>query len=104
MTGGECSLFTAEHLRRMKRGSWVINVARGGLIDEQALYEALADGHLAGAAVDVFGNEPYTGLLSSLDNVILTLHIGSYAKEARIRMETDTIANLIDALRAAGVK
>lgn len=104
MTGGECSLFTAEHLRRMKRGSWVINVARGGLIDEQALYEALADGHLAGAAVDVFGNEPYTGLLSSLDNVILTPHIGSYAKEARIRMETDTIANLIDALRAAGVK
>ncbi|MFV0423097.1 phosphoglycerate dehydrogenase [Oleidesulfovibrio sp.] len=99
--GGECSYYTEEHLRAMKRGSWVLNVARGGIIDEQALYNVLADGHLAGAAIDVFEKEPYTGPLATLDNVILTPHIGSYAMEARIRMETDTIANLIDALSAA---
>lgn len=97
-TGGECSQFTLEHLKLMKPGSWLINASRGGIIDEGALYEALKSGHIGGAAVDVFEREPYDGPLKELDNVILTPHIGSYAMESRIRMEIDTIRNLLDAL------
>jgi len=97
--GGECSLFTIEQLRIMKSGSWVINASRGGIVDEDALYEMLKSGHLGGAAVDVFEQEPYNGPLTELDNVILTPHIGSYAMESRIQMEIDTVRNLIAALK-----
>jgi len=98
-TGGECSLFTTEQLRTMKMGSWVINASRGGIVNEDDLHEMLKSGHLAGAALDVFEREPYTGPLTELDNVILTPHIGSYARESRIQMEIDSIKNLIAVLK-----
>lgn len=82
----------------MRPGTWLINAARGGLVDEAALHALLASGHLAGAALDVFAQEPYDGPLRALPNVILTPHIGSYAVEARVQMETETIRNLLDAL------
>ena len=82
----------------MPQGAWLINAARGGIVDEAALAELLSQKKLAGAALDVFGQEPYAGPLTRFDNVILTPHIGSYAKEARIRMEIDAIANLLDGL------
>jgi len=88
----------AARLERMQPGSWLINVARGGLVDEAALFNHLQSGHLAGAALDVFAGEPYAGPLAGLDNVILTPHIGSYARESRIRQETDTIKNLLEEL------
>lgn len=91
-------LLDARRLGLLQAGAWIINAARGGLIDEVALHDLLASGRLAGAALDVFGKEPYDGPLTKLDNVILTPHIGSYAMEARIRMEVDTIKNLIEAL------
>ena len=91
-------LIDARRLGLMRTGSWLINAARGGLVDETALHAALSSGQLAGAAIDVFEQEPYTGPLRELPNVILTPHVGSYAKEARIRMETDTIINLLKAL------
>lgn len=86
-------------IRLMKRGSWLINVARGGLVDEEALYRALRDEHLSGAALDVFDKEPYGGPLSALKNVILTPHIGSYALEARVAMERQAVENLLEGLR-----
>ena len=86
-------------LNLMKDNSWLINASRGGLVDENALYSALNEGKLAGAALDVFDNEPYEGPLRSLDNVILTPHIGSYAKEGRIQMEKDAVQNLINGLQ-----
>jgi len=99
-SGGECSFFATEQLSIMKPGSWVINASRGGILDEHALHEMLESGHLAGAAIDVFEQEPYDGPLKQLENVILTPHIGSYAMESRIQMEIDTIKNLIEALNA----
>lgn len=94
----EGSLLGEEQLRTMKPGGWIINASRGGLVDEHALYQLLRSGHLAGAAIDVFEREPYAGPLTELDTVILSPHIGSYAKESRIQMEIDTIKNLLTAL------
>lgn len=80
----------------MKKGSFLINTSRGDIIDENALCTALKNNHLAGAALDVFNQEPYTGCLIGLDNIILTSHIGSYAKEARIDMEIQAVKNFLD--------
>lgn len=86
-------------LQLMKKGAILINAARGGLVNEEALYEALKSGHLGGAAVDSFEEEPYTGPLRELSNVLLTAHIGSYAKEARMMMEKQAWENLLDELK-----
>ena len=86
-------------LKLMKDNAWLINASRGGLVNETALYSALQKGNLAGAALDGFENEPYTGPLCELDNVILTPHIGSYAKEGRIQMEMQAVRNLINGLQ-----
>ncbi len=82
-------------LSLMHPGSYLINVAQGGLVDEKALFGLLTAGHLAGAALDVFTKEPYDGILKDMDNIILTPHIGTYAKEARIIMENDAVKNII---------
>lgn len=89
----------ARRLGEMQKGAMVVNAARGGLIDEGALEECLRSGHLAGAALDCFENEPYTGPLRDLDNVVLTGHIGSYAQEARVLMEEQATEHLVRELR-----
>jgi D-3-phosphoglycerate dehydrogenase len=85
----------AREISLLKRGSYVINTARGGLVDETALISALSVGAVAGAFLDVFETEPYSGPLCSLPNVLLTPHIGSYALEARAEMESEAIDNLL---------
>lgn len=92
-------VLTAEELSWMKDGAFLINIARGGVVDEDALYAALKSGKLAGAAVDVYTKEPYDGPLCDLDNIILTPHLGSYAKEGKLKMEVDACRNLIEALK-----
>jgi D-3-phosphoglycerate dehydrogenase len=82
----------------MKKGALIINTSRGGVVDETVLYEDLKNGRLSGAAIDVFEQEPYTGPLKELENVILTPHIGSYAKEARVEMEKQAVENLLKGL------
>jgi len=74
----------------MKPGAFIINSARGGVVEEEALYSALKNGKLAGAAVDVFEQEPpeKVNKLLSLDNVIVTPHIGANTKEAQIQAGT----------------
>lgn len=79
----------------MKSNSFLINVSRGGVVDENALYDVLESNGLAGAAIDVFEKEPYDGPLLNLSNVVLTPHIGSYAAEAKLQMEIDAVDNLI---------
>ncbi|MBC8460158.1 MAG: phosphoglycerate dehydrogenase [Deltaproteobacteria bacterium] len=81
-----------------KPGVIIVNTSRGGLVNEKTLYEALISGHVSFACLDVFDQEPYSGPLTQLENVILTPHIGSYAKEARIRMEEMAVENLLHGL------
>ncbi|HHT9105572.1 MAG TPA: phosphoglycerate dehydrogenase [Candidatus Wujingus californicus] len=94
-----CKLLGEDEMRLIKRGGWLVNVSRGGVVDEEVLYRILKEDHLAGAALDVFEQEPYKGSLAQLDNVVLTPHIGSYAKEARVKMEREAVENLIKGLR-----
>jgi len=96
-------LINREFISKMQAGSILINTARGGIIDEDALYDALVSGHLAGAALDVFEEEPYSGKLLSLPQVISTPHMGSYAKEARTQMEEEASHNLFESLVSFGL-
>jgi len=81
------NLFDARRLAAMKRGSFLINTSRGGVVDERALIQALQDQRLAGAALDVRESEPPAarGLLETLPNVILTPHVGAFTIEAQRR-------------------
>ena len=77
-------MINAEKLSMMKNTANIINTSRGGVIDEDALYDAIKNGNLGGAALDVFEKEPATGnKLATLDSVILTPHIGAQTKEAQ---------------------
>lgn len=103
LTSQNKSLISRSSLAKMKKGSVLINVSRGGLVDEAALAAALASGQLSAAGLDVFETEPYAGPLTKLDNVVLTAHMGSAAKECRSRMEREAAENLLAGLRHAGV-
>ena len=70
---------------RMKPGVRIVNAARGELVDEDALLDALRSGHVAGAALDVFSAEPYSGPLLELDNVVVTPHLAASTEEAQDR-------------------
>lgn len=85
-------------LAQCRKGVFIINLSRGSMMDEVALEEALRSGHVAGAALDVFEKEPYSGPLTKLENVLLTPHIGSHAREARVRMESEAVDNLLRGL------
>jgi D-3-phosphoglycerate dehydrogenase len=74
-----------EAIARMKEGVRIVNAARGELVDEEALAEALRSGKVAGAALDVFSAEPYSGPLLELDNVIVTPHLAASTAEAQDR-------------------
>ncbi|NVM66445.1 D-3-phosphoglycerate dehydrogenase [Mucilaginibacter sp. SG538B] len=89
----------AKEIDLMKTGAFLVNISRGGIVDEDALYNALAANKLTGAAIDVFSSEPYSGPLCDLDNVVLTPHLGSYAEEGKLLMEIDAVKNLINALK-----
>ena len=88
-----------ERLAEMSARGWLINTARGAVVDESALLEALARGRIAGAALDVFTREPYVpanggGDLRSLTNVILTPHVGSNTTESNRRMAERALQNI----------
>ena len=77
-------LLDAQKMSTMKKTAKIINTSRGGVVDEEALYEVIKNGTLGGAALDVFEKEPAIGnKLAELDNVILTPHIGAQTKEAQ---------------------
>ena len=93
-------MINEEKLSLMKNTAKIINTSRGGVIDEDALYEALKNGKLGGAALDVFENEPATNSkLATLDNVILTPHIGAQTKEAQSLAANVIAEKIIQILR-----
>jgi len=89
----------AEQIRSMKSGAFLINVARGGIVDEDALAAALADGHLGGAALDVYTGEPLSAgsPLREAPNLVLTPHLGASTAEAQERVAGE----IAEAVRAA---
>ncbi len=93
-------LIGAEQIAKMRKGARVINCARGGIINEEALAEALRSGHLAGAALDVFVQEPPAAdhPLLKLPNVVVTPHLGASTVEAQLSVATEAAQLLIDYL------
>ncbi len=89
-------LIGADELRQMNSDALLINISRGGIVDEDALFSALQNKTIKAAAVDVYSHEPYTGPLTELDNIILTPHLGSYAEEGKLMMEIEAVNNLIN--------
>ncbi|EAK0823122.1 3-phosphoglycerate dehydrogenase [Campylobacter lari] len=84
-----------DDLEKMKKSAILINTARGGIVNEQDLFIALRDKIIAGAAVDVFEEEPYNGKLRELNNVVLTCHMGASTIESRTDMETQAVEEAI---------
>lgn len=85
-------------LSSMKKGSFLINTSRGPVLNEFALVSLIRNNHLAGAALDVFENEPYSGPLTGFDNVILTAHIGASASHSRYLMELGAAEDCVNIL------
>jgi D-3-phosphoglycerate dehydrogenase len=83
----------------MKSNAIIVNVSRGGLVDDIALHKAILEQQIAGAAFDCFEQEPYNGPLIECDNVQLTAHMGSYAKQSRIQQEVDSCNTLVNELK-----
>lgn len=97
-SGHDC-IIGADEFALMKRASYLLNVARGGVVEEAALAEALENGTVAGVWLDTFEEEPYKGKLGNYPNVILTPHAGSYTAECRLQMETEAVDNLLNYLK-----
>ena len=77
------------NLLSMKKDAIIINTSRGGIINEKDLYEVMQAGHLSGAAIDVFEQEPYDGRLREIERCLLTAHMGSMSVDCRTRMEIE---------------
>jgi len=89
LTAETKNMINYEQLMTMKRDASLINTSRGGIINEDDLYNVMSSGHLNGVAIDVFKDEPYVGKLIELDNCLLTPHMGSMSEACRIKMELE---------------
>lgn len=100
LTKETTNLIATQELSKLKKGAFIVNCARGGIVDEDALYQALTSGHIGGAALDVFSKEPPTGSsLLQLPNVVLTPHLGASTKEAQSKVAVDVVEQLLDVLK-----
>jgi (S)-sulfolactate dehydrogenase len=100
LVDGTRGLLNAERIAAMKRGAVLINTARGGIVDEMALAQALKSGHLGGAAIDVFGTEPLPAAphFEDCPNLLLTPHIAGVTAEANERVSTLIARKMLEAL------
>lgn len=103
LTDATRNLLDARRLSAMKRGAVLINTARGGIVDEAALADALRSGHLRGAAIDVFDNEPLAAgsPLADAPNLVLTPHIAGLTQEANARVSSMVAQRVAQALQGA---
>ena len=92
---GRSVLIGPSEFALMRRGAVLVNLARGEMVDEAALLGALTSGHLTGAGLDVFNEEPYQGALCELEQVILTPHSATLTAETRSAMESQSIENAL---------
>lgn len=93
----------SNNIHLMKKGSLLINIARGGLVEENALLLEIESGRIGGAAIDCFENEPYNGPLAKCSTVQISAHMGSYAKESRSMQEAEACEELMRGLRLHGL-
>jgi len=84
-----------DELKSMKADAIIINASRGGIINEQDLVDVLNEGHLSGAAIDVFEQEPYIGPLSKIERCLLTSHRGSMSVDCRVKMEIEATEEVV---------
>ena len=92
---GKDEIITREMFRHMRDGVILLNSARGGLVQEQALYEALKSGKVSAFWGDALWQEPYDGILRECENAVLTPHICTYTKSCREHMEMQAVENLL---------
>jgi len=95
LTGKTKNMIRTEHLRMMKEDAIILNTARGGIINEDDLYDVLQTEYLSGAAIDVFDFEPYTGKLRDIERCLLTAHMGSMSVDCRTRMEIEATEEVV---------
>ena len=99
------ALVGAKQIAKLKKGSWIINCARGGIVDEAALYDGLKSGHLGGAALDVYKTEPAVDLpFVSLPNVVLTPHLGASTNEAQLNVAIEAAELIADFFKTGNVR
>lgn len=89
------NLIRREQLLSMKPDAMIINTARGGIVNERDLYEVMMGGHLSGAAIDVYDQEPYAGPLADIERCLLTSHMGSMSIDCRTRMEIEATEEVV---------
>jgi len=82
-------------LATMKTDALLVNTSRGPVVDESCLVTALRENQIGGAALDVFEHEPYSGELTTLDNCLLTCHMGSMSRDCRAKMENDSVEEVL---------
>jgi D-3-phosphoglycerate dehydrogenase / 2-oxoglutarate reductase len=104
LTKNTKNLISRSELEMMKPDALLINTARGGIIDEIDLYNILKEGHLGGAAIDVFEQEPYSGPLCEIEKCLLTSHMGSMSIDCRIRMEIEATEEVIRFAKGQALK
>ena len=104
LTGKTKNMIKRNHLFSMKKDAIIINTSRGGIINESDLYEVMQSGHLSGAAIDVFDNEPYSGDLKNIERCLLTAHMGSMSIDCRTRMEIEATEEAVRFLTGKTLK
>ncbi len=98
------NLINSANIKKMKKSAVIINTSRGGIVNENDLLNALKEGDLSGAAIDVFEEEPYSGPFNELDNVILTAHMGSMSVDCRTKMEIEATEEAIRFIKNESLK
>ena len=92
---GKDLLLSRNKMECIKDGAVLLNCARGSLVDEQGVYDALKSGKLSYYWADVYGEEPYKGILTNCENALLTPHISTFSKQCRVRMEVEAVSNIL---------
>lgn len=98
------NMISYSEFRLMKSEAILINTSRGGIVNESALFDVMKGGHLSGAAIDTFLDEPYNGPLRKLDRCLLTAHMGSMSNDCRTQMEIEATEEVVRFSRGEKLK